>query len=103
MWPIGLPSRTQPWSSATSWQSTQTSTKSSMPSGAKRSGCSPTSNVRSQIAHCLASMTRIVFIGDRNYRELQGKITSCAAAFSSSLAFLVSSMIFCAMWVGTSS
>ena len=44
------PSRTQPWSSATSLQSGHTSTNS-WPSGEKRSVCSPISSVRSQIAH----------------------------------------------------
>src|SRR5919204_4736938 len=46
---VGLPSRNQPYSSAMSWQSGQTSTKFS-PSGEKRVDRSPRSRVRSQTA-----------------------------------------------------
>ncbi len=55
------PSRTQPWSSATSLQSGQTSTNSA-PSGEKRSVCSPIRSVRSQTAQVrvtLALVTRM--------------------------------------------
>jgi hypothetical protein len=47
---VGLPSFTQPYSTAWSWQSGQTSTKSE-PFGAKRIARSPRSRERSQIAH----------------------------------------------------
>src|SRR5437763_1641801 len=47
---VGLPSLIQPCSSAVSWQSGHTSTKSS-PFGAKRTARSPIRSVRSQIAH----------------------------------------------------
>src|SRR3990170_1700935 len=58
---IGPPSRTQPYSSADSWQSGQTSTKST-PSGENRNAYSPCSNVRSQTAHArrtVAFVTRM--------------------------------------------
>ena len=52
---VGVPSLIQPWSSAVSWQSGQTSTSSAPSSGEKRIARSPISSVRSQIAQ-----TRVV-------------------------------------------
>jgi hypothetical protein len=47
---VGLPSFSHPYSTAWSWQSGQTSTKSA-PFGANRIACSPRRSERSQIAH----------------------------------------------------
>ena len=59
---VGLPSFTQPWSSAISWQRGQTSTNSPSPSGENRVARSPISSVRSQIAHERATALRVMRI-----------------------------------------
>ncbi len=56
---VGLPSFTQPCSSAISVQSGQTSTSSSSPCGAKRVTRSPISSDRSQIAQERATVVRV--------------------------------------------
>jgi hypothetical protein len=59
---IGPPSRTHPYSSATSWHSGHTSTNSS-PSGEKRSAYSPCNSVRSQTAHWRTTVAFVTRIG----------------------------------------
>ena len=61
---VGLPSRTQPCSSATSAQSEQTSTYSP-PSGEKRVACSPISRERSQIEQIRVTAERVTRIRRR--------------------------------------
>src|SRR3954454_2043998 len=56
---VGAPSRTQPYSTAASAHSGQTSTKSFPPFGEKRIAFSPIRSVRSQIAHERSTVTRV--------------------------------------------
>ena len=58
---VGLPSFSQPYSSAMSWQSGQTSTKFS-PSGVNLVARSPISRVRSQTAQLRATDNRVIRI-----------------------------------------
>ena len=58
---VGLPSFSQPYSRAMSWQSGQTSTKFS-PSGVKRVDRSPISKVRSHTAQLRATDSRVIRI-----------------------------------------
>ena len=60
---VGLPSFTQPWSSATSWQSGHTSTNSPSPSGENRTARSPVRSVRSQTAHDRVTVFPVTRIG----------------------------------------
>ncbi len=56
---VGLPSFSQPYSTAWSWQSGQTSTKST-PFGANRIARSPSSKERSQIAHVRVTVVLVM-------------------------------------------
>src|SRR6266850_1565812 len=56
---VGAPSRTQPYSTAASAQSGQTSTKLFPPFGEKRIAFSPIRSVRSQIAHERSTVARV--------------------------------------------
>ena len=59
---VGAPSRTQPFSTAKSEQSGQTSTKSAPPFGEYRIERSPINSVRSQIAHDRSTVTRVTLV-----------------------------------------
>ncbi len=59
---VGAPSLIQPASTASSWQSGQTSTSSAPSDGAKLTARSPISNVRSQTAHDCVVPTFVILI-----------------------------------------
>ncbi len=106
---IGPPSRTQPYSSATSWQSGHTSTNST-PSGENRTVYSPWSSVRSQTAHARRTVdfvTRIARTLAGIFRYPHGgrdrRVRPTPYAFAASRSRLVSSITFCATCDGTSS
>jgi hypothetical protein len=56
---VGAPSRTQPYSTAASAHSGQTSTKPPPPVGENRIAFSPIRSVRSQIAHERSTVARV--------------------------------------------
>src|SRR4051794_12344586 len=65
---VGAPSLTQPYSTAVSWQSGQTSTYSSPPFGEKPTARSPIRSVRSQIEQARSALMRVIRMR-RGYRK----------------------------------
>src|SRR5437764_1848280 len=69
---VGAPSRSQPYSTAASAQSGQTSTKSLPPFGENRIAFSPIRSVRSQIAHERSTVTRVTRVIPRRVPRSSG-------------------------------